>query len=88
MRPQQRSIWWQMVPYFLQGCAETLTNVGVMQMFFDDVSEGTRALGASLNLLTTAVGTYLAGALNALVAAATAKDPWVADNPLFGRYDL
>jgi hypothetical protein len=56
-------------------------------MFFNEVSEGTRALGSSLNLLTTAVGTYMAGALNMGIAAATAQSPWVADNPLFGHYD-
>ena len=59
-----------------------------MELFFNEVSEGTRALGSSINLLTTAIGTYLAGALNMGIAAATAKDPWVADNPLYGRYDL
>lgn len=61
---------------------------GVMELFFTEVSEGTRALGSSINLLTTAVGTYLAGALNSGIAAATARDPWVADNPLMGHYDL
>jgi hypothetical protein len=35
-----------------------------MELFFNEVSEGTRALGSSINLLTTAIGTYLAGALN------------------------
>lgn len=59
-----------------------------MELFFTEVSEGTRALGSSINLLTTAVGTYLAGALNSGVAAAAAGDPWVADNPLYGHYDM
>jgi hypothetical protein len=59
-----------------------------MEMFFNEVSEGTRALGSSINLLTTAIGTYLAGALNMGIAAATVKSPWVADNPLYGHYDL
>lgn len=61
---------------------------GVMELFFNEVSEGTRALGSSINLLTTAIGTYLAGALNSGIAAATKADPWVADNPLYGSYDL
>ena len=56
------------IPYFLLGASETLTNVGVMELFFNEVSEGTRALGASVNLLTTAVGTYLAGAPRARAA--------------------
>lgn len=51
------------------------------------VSDGMRSLGASVNLLTTAIGTYLASGLNKAVAAAAPDDLWVADNPLFGHYD-
>lgn len=51
------------------------------------VSEGMRSLGASLNLLTIAIGTYLASALNKAVAAVSPDDLWVANNPLFGHYD-
>jgi hypothetical protein len=46
-----------------------------------------RSLGTSVYLLTVAVGTYLASALNIIVAAASPHDLWVADNPLFGHYD-
>lgn len=51
------------------------------------VSEGMRSLGTSVYLLTVAVGTYLASALNIIVAAASPHDLWVSDNPLFGHYD-
>eukprot|EP00882_Tetradesmus_deserticola_P013331 GHRQ01014147.1.p2 GENE.GHRQ01014147.1~~GHRQ01014147.1.p2 ORF type:complete len:106 (-),score=15.49 GHRQ01014147.1:732-1049(-) len=51
------------------------------------VSEGMRSLGASVSLLTVAVGTYLASGLNVLVAAASPHDTWVSNNPLFGHYD-
>jgi hypothetical protein len=47
-----------------------------------------RSLGTSVYLLTVAVGTYLASALNIIVAAASPVDLWVSDNPLFGHYDL
>jgi hypothetical protein len=46
-----------------------------------------RSLGTSVYLLTIAIGTYLASALNKIVAAASPVDLWVADNPLFGHYD-
>lgn len=52
------------------------------------VSEGMRSLGTSVYLLTVAVGTYMASALNIIVAAASPHDLWVSDNPLFGHYDL
>ena len=49
---QPMSIWWQFIPYFLLGAAETFTNVGVLELFFTQVSEGMRALGASFYLLS------------------------------------
>jgi hypothetical protein len=46
-----------------------------------------RALGTSFYLLTVALGTYLATALNVIIAAISPVDLWVADNPLYGHYD-
>ena len=78
------SIWWQFLPYFLLGAAEAFTNIGVMELFYTQVSDGMRALGTAIYLLSVAIGTYMATALNIIIAAATKSDPWVADNPLFG----
>jgi peptide/histidine transporter 3/4 len=58
-----------------------------MELFYTQVSEGMRSLGTSFYLLTMAIGTYLASALNIIVASAAPNDLWVADNPLFGHYD-
>ncbi len=81
------SIWWQTIPYFLLGVSEVFTNIGCMELFYTQMSEGMRSLGASVYLLSIAVGTYLASALNVAVAAASPGDLWIADNPLFGHYD-
>ncbi|KAF8073093.1 NPF8.3 [Scenedesmus sp. PABB004] len=84
---QPMSIWWQFIPYFLLGASEVFTNIGTMELFYTQVSEGMRSLGTSVYLLTVAVGTYLASALNIIVAAASPVDLWVSDNSLFGHYD-
>eukprot|EP00775_Hariotina_reticulata_P010432 gene10432-10590_t len=84
---QPMSIWWQFIPYFLLGMSEVFTNIGTMELFYTQVSEGMRSLGTSFYLLTVAVGTYMASALNIIVAAASPNDLWVADNPIFGHYD-
>lgn len=84
---QPMSIWVQFVPYFLVGVSEVFTNIGTMELFYTQVSEGMRSLGTSFYLLTMAIGTYLASALNIIVASAAPNDLWVADNPLFGHYD-
>ena len=41
------------------------------------VSEGMRAIGTSMYLLTVALGTYMATALNLIIAAAFPRDLWV-----------
>lgn len=43
---------------------------GILELFFTQVSEGMRALGASFYLLSVAIGTYMATALNIIVATA------------------
>jgi len=54
------------------------TPKGILELFFTQVSEGMRALGASFYLLSVAIGTYLAGALNLIVASIFPNDLWVA----------
>ena len=54
------------------------TSQTVLELFFTQVSEGMKALGASVYLLTVAVGTYMASALNLIVARIFHNDPWVA----------
>lgn len=58
-----------------------------MELFYSQVSEAMRSLSTSVYLLTMAIGTYLASALNIIVASASPNDMWVAENPLFGHYD-
>ncbi|KAI8470601.1 MAG: POT family-domain-containing protein [Monoraphidium minutum] len=97
------SVWWQVIPHFLEGVSETFTNVAVLEVFFTQVSEGTRSIANSTILLAVSEGTrsianstillavgignYLAFALNKAVAAGTARDPWISQNPLVGHYD-
>lgn len=47
-----------------------------------------RSLGTSVYLLSISVGMYLAGALNMAIAAAAPNDPWLANNTLYGHYDM
>lgn len=68
-------------------CVFPPCSIGTMELFYTQVSEGMRSLGTSFYLLSVAVGTYLASALNIIVASASPVDLWVADNPLFGHYD-
>lgn len=87
---QPMSIWVQIVPYFLLGASEAFTNVGVMELFYSGVSTGMRSIGAACYLLTVAIGTYLAVALNIIISTATSNDGnggWVANNSLYGHYD-
>jgi hypothetical protein len=59
-----------------------------MELFYTNVSEGMRSLGTSVYLLSISVGMYLAGGLNMAVAASSPADPWLANNTLYGKYDM
>lgn len=81
------SVWWQAIPNFIEGVSETFTNVAATELFFSQVSEGTRSLANSILLLAVAMGSYLAFALNKAVATGTGSDPWISQNPLAGHYN-
>jgi len=76
------SIWLHAIPHLLEGVSEMFVNAAVVEIFFTQVSEGTRSLANSLLLLAVGMGSYLSFALNKLIALATKKDPWISQNPL------
>ncbi|GBF90734.1 hypothetical protein Rsub_03035 [Raphidocelis subcapitata] len=81
------SIWWHVIPHAFEGVSETFVNAAVVEIFFTQVSEGTRSLANSLLLLAVGLSSYLAFGLNKAVAAATKSDPWISQNPFAGHYD-
>eukprot|EP00798_Chlamydomonas_sp_ICE-L_P031614 gene31614-6810_t len=85
-RESPLSIWWQAPQYVLVGMSEVLTSIGLMEFFYDQAPDVMRSCSMALGLLSTALGSYLAGALTWLVQ--IAGQQWLPRDLNKGRLDL
>ncbi|KAK1428677.1 hypothetical protein QVD17_17516 [Tagetes erecta] len=77
------SIFWQVPPYFLIGCAEVFTIIGQLEFFYDQAPDSMRSLCSALSLTTNALGNYLSSLLVTIVMAVSTKGGkpgWIPDN--------
>lgn len=84
------SIFWQIPPYFLIGCAEVFTFVGQIEFFYDQAPDAMRSLCSALSLTTNALGYYLSSLLITIVTHVTTKHGelgWIPDNLNRGHLD-
>lgn len=84
------SVFWQVPPYFIIGCAEVFTNIGSLEFFYEQAPDSMRSLCAALFLTTGALGSYLSSLLVLIVTKTTAKNGnpgWIPDNLNVGHLD-
>eukprot|EP00775_Hariotina_reticulata_P008543 gene8543-8726_t len=83
------SILWQAPSYMLVGASEVLASIAQLEFFYDQAPDVMRSCSMALQLLSTAVGSYLGGGLVAAVAAATsaAGTPWLPKDLNYGHLD-
>ncbi|GMH40120.1 hypothetical protein BSKO_08024 [Bryopsis sp. KO-2023] len=84
------SIWWQSILYALVGASEVLASIGQLEFFYDQAPDVMRSMMMAMNLLSVALGGYLAGGLIAIVnfISKAAGNEWIADDLNKGRLDL
>lgn len=92
-KPVALSIWWQTPQYFLVGLSEIFTSIGQLEFFYDQAPDVMRSCSMALQLLSVAVGSYVAAGMVAVVSSITvALDPkgrgWLPKNLNKGRVDL
>ena len=79
---------WQIPQYLLIAVAEVFASIGQLELFYDQAPDSMRSCCSALQLLGTALGSFLAGFLisgsNAVVRALGAA-PWVAEDLNDGR---
>ncbi|KAI3740539.1 hypothetical protein L2E82_31007 [Cichorium intybus] len=73
------SVWWVVPQYVLMGISDVFTIVGLQELFYDQVPEAMRSMGAAAYLSVVGVGSFLSSALISVVQAATARhgDEWL-----------
>lgn len=77
------SIWWLTPQYVLSGIADGLTSVGLLEFFYDQVSDELRSMGIALYASIIGVGRFTSSFLVSFIENATggkAHDSWFASN--------
>jgi peptide/histidine transporter 3/4 len=83
--PASMSIMWQAPQYFIVGLSEVLASIGQLELFYDQAPDVMRSCSMALQLLSTALGSYLSGAVLLAVQAGT---NWLPRDLNAGRMDL
>ncbi|KAK7385502.1 hypothetical protein VNO78_31224 [Psophocarpus tetragonolobus] len=84
------SIFWQIPPYFIIGCAEVFTFIGQLEFFYEQAPDAMRSTCSALQLLTVAFGQYLSSLLITIVTKVTTRNGspgWLPDKLNYGHLD-
>ncbi|KAH9101296.1 hypothetical protein LEN26_015756 [Aphanomyces euteiches] len=60
------SVWWQIPQYLLVGLSEILISIPSYDLFYSEVPESMRSVCQAMNLLTTTLGSLVAGGTNSI----------------------
>lgn len=84
------SIFWQIPPYFIIGCAEVFMFIGQLEFFYEQAPDAMRSTCSALQLLTVAFGQYLSSLLITIVTKVTTMNGgpgWLPDKLNYGHLD-
>uniref|UniRef100_A0A7N2LCX3 Uncharacterized protein n=1 Tax=Quercus lobata TaxID=97700 RepID=A0A7N2LCX3_QUELO len=75
-------VWWLLPQYIIAGLADIFTIVGLQEMFYAQMPEAMRSLGAALYLSVTGVGNFISSAIISMVQAISSRngEEWLGDN--------
>ncbi|KAL5799285.1 hypothetical protein ACOSQ4_032169 [Xanthoceras sorbifolium] len=76
------SIWWLLPQYMIGAVADVFTVVGLQELFYDQMPEAMRSLGAAAYISVVGVGSFINSAIISIVQEITAKNGnvWLGDN--------
>ncbi|XP_021627583.2 protein NRT1/ PTR FAMILY 5.4 [Manihot esculenta] len=76
------SVWWLLPQYMLSGLADLFTVVGLQELFYDQMPEAMRSMGAAAYLSILGIGSFINTAAISAVQAITSKygSVWLEDN--------
>lgn len=79
------SVLWQIPQYAFIGISEVFTSIGAMEFFYSQAPVPMRSCSSALNLLTTAIGTWMAALLTQMVNADPDRQ-WITDDLNDGHF--
>jgi peptide/histidine transporter 3/4 len=73
------SVWWLVPQYVLMGVSDVFTIVGLQELFYDQVPDEMRSMGAAAYLSVVGVGSFMSSALISVIQVITARqgDEWL-----------
>ncbi|XP_047150718.1 protein NRT1/ PTR FAMILY 5.4 isoform X2 [Vigna umbellata] len=76
------SIWWLLPQYTITGISDAFTIVGLQELFYDQMPEALRSLGAAAYISTVGVGSFLGNIVIVVVEAITSRhgEKWLGNN--------
>ncbi|KAK4592238.1 hypothetical protein RGQ29_016667 [Quercus rubra] len=76
------SVWWLFPQYILCGLADVFTLVGLQELFYDQMPESLRSLGAALYLRVLGTGSFVSSAIIYIVQAISSGcgEKWLGNN--------
>ncbi|GMI80358.1 hypothetical protein like AT3G54450 [Hibiscus trionum] len=76
------NIWWLVPQYLLAGIGDCLTLIGLQELFYDQMPEEMRSMGAAAYLSIMGVGSFVNTAIISVVQAITSRhgNAWLGDN--------
>ncbi|KAL8093556.1 protein NRT1/ PTR FAMILY 5.4-like [Apium graveolens] len=80
------SIWWLVPQYMLCGLTDVFAVVGMQEIFYDQVAEEMRSMGAAMYISTTGVGSFMSSGVISIVQIISSKngngEGWLTGNNL------
>jgi peptide/histidine transporter 3/4 len=76
------SIWWLLPQYTILGISDAFTIVGLQELFYDQMPNAMRSLGAAAYLSIVGVGSFVSNGIISVVVEITSRDgrKWLGDN--------
>ncbi|XP_050379497.1 protein NRT1/ PTR FAMILY 5.4-like [Argentina anserina] len=75
-------VWWLLPQYFITGLSDGFTVIGLQQLFYEQMPEEMRSLGAAAYISILGVGSFLSSFIISLVEniSRNSGDPWLGNN--------
>lgn len=77
-------VWWLLPQYILCGLSDVFTIVGLQELFYDQMPEGMRSVGAAAHISIVGMGSFLSSAVISIVEAISARfgNEWLTSDNL------
>ncbi|KAJ7982344.1 protein NRT1/ PTR FAMILY 5.4-like [Quillaja saponaria] len=75
-------VWWLLPQYMITGLSDAFAVVGLQELFYDQMPEGLRSIGAAAYISILGVGSFLSNFIISIVQAITSRagGKWLGDN--------